>query len=180
MTRWVPVLVRLEDYEEIARLVASKEARHEGQVEIAGPAEVLTSEAARSAVTNNPDPDDERLENWTPWSHDDLRKLSEGTSATARRWTLAMDACCDVADTAQRWLSTSEVAARTGMTVNQWRDAPRKISRHLRANYPGVPLDADGDHVWPLLAMGKPGSGEVHWAMNTEQAARWRKVRGMA
>lgn len=178
MTTWVPVLVRLEDYEEITRLIADREAGREDQMEFAGPSAVLTSNVASSTVAG--DPDDEQLASWTPWSHDDLRKLAEGTSATARRWTLAMDACCEVADTEQHWLSTSEVAERTGMTVNQWRDAPRKLTRHLKANYPSVPLDEEGHHVWPLLAKWKPGSGEVHWAMNTEQAARWRKVRGMA
>ncbi|WP_248581267.1 hypothetical protein [Nocardioides sp. InS609-2] len=65
------------------------------------------------------------------------------------------------------------------MTVNEWRDAPRKITRHLKANYPNVPLDSHGLHIWPLLAKGKPGSQEVHWAMNAEQASSWRKVRGL-
>ncbi len=172
MSKWVPVLVRLEDYAEITALVADREAgRSDATTEVS-----VSPEIPGTASVNA---HDAQLESWTPWSIDDLRALSEGTSETAKRWTLAMDACCEVVGTDHHWLSTSEVAERTGMSINEWRDAPRKITRHLKANYPNVPLDSKGDHIWPLLAKGKPGSQEVHWAMNTEQAKRWRQVRGI-
>jgi hypothetical protein len=87
-----------------------------------------------------------------------------------------MDVCCEVAGSGE-WLSTSEAAKRAGMTISQWRDAPRKITRHLKAHYPNVPTDERGDHIWPLRAASMPGSPEVHWAMNVEQARRWREVR---
>lgn len=172
MSKWVPVLVRLEDYQEVAALVAEREAVRSDD----SPIEV--TEPVRLHPSGSSDPHDAQLAAWTPWSIEDLRALSHGTSATAKRWTLAMDVCCAVVGTDHHWLSTSEVASRAGMTVNEWRDAPRKITRHLRANYPNVPLDNDGHQVWPLLAKSKPGSQEVHWAMNPEQANRWRQVRG--
>jgi hypothetical protein len=172
VTKWVPVLVRLEDYAEVTTLVADREAgRHEPALEV---------EVAKETVLAEPAPaHDSRLVEQTPWSVDDLRKLAEGTSETAKRWTLAMDVCSAIADTGQPWLSTSEVANRSGMTVNEWRDAPRKITRHLKANYPAVPVDKNGGHVWPLRGEAKPGAPEVHWAMNIEQARRWRGVRGL-
>lgn len=49
------------------------------------------------------------------------------------------------------WYTTSEVAEMSGLTVNEWRDAPRKISRHLKAHYQDAPVH-DGSISWPLLA----------------------------
>ncbi|WP_143338059.1 hypothetical protein [Demequina sp. NBRC 110054] len=170
MTTWVPLLVPLEDYAELADLVAAREAhRGERPVEVRDVA-VEVDGAPR-------DPDDVLLEHWVPWSVGDLATLAEGASKTAERWARAMDACTEAVNSGHHWLSTSEVAERTGMTINEWRDAPRKITRHLRANYPNVPVDKDGHKVWPLLAKSKPGSQEIHWAINGEQAKRWRAVR---
>jgi hypothetical protein len=123
--------------------------------------------------------DDALLARRPLWPIDDLRVLSKGTSETAKRWTRAMDLCCEIADSGNPWLSTSEVADRTRMSLNEWRDATRKITRHLKANYPSVPLDDKGDHVWPLLGVLRPGYQEARWAMNREQAVLWRQVRGL-
>lgn len=179
MSRWVPVLVRLEDYEEITSLVAEREAHRPedgsqaaAHIELGGPVTLIRP----SSIS---DPDGEQLAAQTPWEIADLRKLAEGTSRTAQRWTKAMDVCCEVAESEYPWLGTSEIAARTGMTISEWRDAPRKMTRHLKANYPDVPVDSQGNQVWPLLAKSKAGSSEVHWAMNVEQARRWRRVRGI-
>lgn len=176
MAKWIPILVRLEDYAEVTSLVAKGEAnrRQEGSevVEVDSP----LAPPRGSAIV---DPHAEQLAAWTPWEIEDLRQLAQGTSQTAQRWTRAMDVCCAVADTDNPWLGTSEVAARTGMTISEWRDAPRKMTRHLKANYPNIPVDARGDQVWPLLAKSKAGSNELHWAMNAEQARRWRAARGI-
>lgn len=171
MTKWIPVLVRLEDYAEITSLVADREAKRSD-------ADDDFDVDLRPSAIDTADPHESRLAEQTPWSVEDLRQLASGTSETAKRWSLAMNVCCEVAGTGQ-WLSTSEVSARSGMTVNEWRDAPRKITRHLKANYPNVPVDNNGDHIWPLRALSMPGSAEVHWAMNAEQARRWREARGM-
>lgn len=168
-TTWIPILVRRQDYAEVAALILELETRR-------GPGQDLPSVDSGAAPTI--DPDDVRLESWTPWPLDQLRAFSQATSLTAQRWTRAMDVCCAAVGTERYWLSTSEVAERAGMTVNEWRDAPRKLTRHLKANYPDLPRDPEGGPIWPLMAMGKPGSPEVHWAMNHEQAKRWREVRG--
>jgi hypothetical protein len=173
MSRWIPLLVRIEDYAELAALVAEREAHQpESPVEVAtSPGPVIRPAVDEAAAA---------LATWTPWSLEDLQALSKFESATAKRWTRAMDACCEAVSSERPWLSTAEVAARTGMDVNEWRDAARKLTRHLRANFPNVPTGPDGEHIWPLLARGKAGSQEVHWAMNPEQAQRWRQVRGLA
>lgn len=168
MTKWVPVLVRLEDYAEVTTLVAEREARRNVE-----PLDFEVANATGVAASRDAHP---KLAEQTPWSVDDLRKLCSGTSETAKRWVRAMDACA-VAGNGE-WLSSSEVADRGGMTLNEWRDAARKITRHLKANYPSVPLDKSGNHVWPLRALSMPGSSEVHWAMNSEQSRRWREARG--
>lgn len=173
MSQWVPVLVRLEDYAEIAALVAEREGSRTDS-----PKEVITSPAIPAAPAS--DPRDAELATHSPWSVEDLRALAAGTSETAKRWTLAMDACSVAVGSGHHWLTTTQVAERTGMTINEWRDAARKITRHLRANFPNVPVDANGDHLWPLLAKNTPGSQEVSWAISAEQAKRWRRVRGNA
>ncbi len=171
MSTWIPLLVRSEDYFEIATLVADREASRTDE-----PSEVSGFNAMLPPRTP-PDGDDAELGRRVPWSIEDLTALSRGTSETAKRWTLAMDACCEVAG---QWLSTSKIVDRTGMSINDWRDAPRKLRRHLIANFPNVPIDdSTGDHIWPLLGKSKAGSHEIHWAMNDEQAKRWRQVRGL-
>lgn len=180
MSRWVPVLVRLEDYADITSLVAEREAgRRRDSSEDAVSVEVDRQTHTPPRPTSISDPHAEQLAAWVPWEIEDLRQLAAGTSQTAQRWTKAMDVCCEVADTDAPWLGTSEVAARSGMTISEWRDAPRKMTRHLKANYPDVPVDSRGNQIWPLLAKSKAGSNELHWAMNTEQARRWRTVRGI-
>jgi hypothetical protein len=166
------LLVRLEDFSEFASLVAEREATRADD-----PTGVIAP--PQHAPTTWSDPDDAQLAARPSWPSEDLRALAVGTSETAKRWALAMDACCAAVGTDHHWLSTSEVAARTGMTINEWRDAARKVTRHLKANYPNVPVGPNGAPIWPLLAKSKPGSQQVHWAMSPEQANRWRTVRGL-
>jgi len=174
MATWIPILVPQQDYLEIAALVAGREANRTDEAsEVTG---FVTSPATRPQLNV----DDAKLAALPVWSVDDLRALASGTSETAKRWTLAMDVCCEVVGSDNHWLSTSEVADRTGMSINDWRDAPRKITRHMKANFPNVPIDpASGDHAWPLKGVSKPGSQEIHWAMNEAQAELWRQVRGL-
>jgi len=163
--KWLPILVRLEDYPDVTAFIAEREAQRKG-----------TAVGAPEVKTDLDEPEDARLAGHTPWPLNELRRLEGGGSLTAKRWVRAMDVCSQVAGSGE-WLSTSEVATRAGMTISEWRDAPRKITRHLKAHYPSVPTDERGDHIWPLRAANMPGSPEVHWAMNVEQARRWREVR---
>lgn len=171
MGRWLPLLVRDEDYAEFVAMVRDRE-RDRGD---AGEVPVLGWPTAPGAEPALPpagaDVATSELGRLVPWEVPDLIELASGRTVTTRRWALAMDVC---ADRAGEFLSTEEVASAAGMTVAQWRDAPRKISRHLARHYPQVP-------GWPLR--GVPGrhlghlDGQVYWAVNAEQARRWRQAR---
>lgn len=174
MGTWIPVLVRLEDYPEITALISQREAnRHDDE-----PTAETTVSTSGAPAAQPLSAYDERLGRQLPWSEEDLAKLAQGLTTTTARWTRAMDVC---AKAPTRPFSTSEIAELTGMSINEWRDAPRKITRHLKAHYPNVPVYTDGRYqgqqIWPLLPTGVPGSPEVHWAITQEQATRWRKVR---
>lgn len=165
---WVPVLVRLADYAAVTQLVAARETER-----------TLSTEETPATPRHTGDVamEDPRLTTWPAWPEDALQRLAAGSSLTARRWTRAMDAIA-VGDA--EWYSTSEVAQLSGMTVREWRDAPRKISRHLKAHFRDVPVH-EGDLVWPLRTSGQPDKpGEVSWGMSATTRERWRKIRGLA
>jgi hypothetical protein len=200
MSKWMPVLVRDVDYLEVVALVAEREAgRADGGVDlhvdlVAGEPQVSGQGAGRR---NGQAPvevaahlethaglggEDPRLLPRPSWSIEALKQLLTDRTKTGRRWVRALDVCATARDNGELWLPTSEVASRTGMTVNQWRDACRKISPHLDAAFSGLPMNADGQAVWPLGDKSEfPGSGgEVWWAISLEMAVRWRQVRGDA
>ncbi|WP_182066914.1 hypothetical protein, partial [Curtobacterium sp. ME12] len=73
----------------------------------------------------------------------------------------------------------------TDLTLNEWRDACRKLTAHLRANYEGLPKWAPepylGEDIWPLATASGRNLHEdpqVYFGMTEEQAKRWREVRG--
>lgn len=159
MGEWIPLMVRAEDYLELAGLVADREQGRPDAVP--GPAAVAAGDDAAAR---------DELDLLVPWDEKALIQLAEGRTVTTRRWTLAMDVCSRHVG---QFLSTEQVAAEAGMEVTEWRDAPRKISRHLEAHY-----DVPG---WPLKGIdarriGK-NDGQVYWGINQEQALRWRRVR---
>lgn len=120
-----------------------------------------------------------RLANHRAWSLADLARLAQGRTATTARWTRALDLCSEAGPGV--WLSSSEIARRSGMGINEWRDAPRKITRHLNKHYPDVPVNESGDHFWPLAVGGggiPDNGGEVWWAITIDQKRRWDEVRG--
>lgn len=185
MAKWVPVLVRLENYEEVSRFVAQWEAERTAEVdlelEVSSP--YRAASVAVDAPTSTISEEDSRLVGHLTWSEEDLRRLSTSAALTAQRWTKALDVCVEARESGEIWLPTSEIAARSGMTVNEWRDAPRKFPRHLTTNYPNVPVDTGGHHYWPLSAGGDNipnNGGQVWWAITAETAQRWREVRGEA
>ena len=113
-------------------------------------------------VTRSASPEEEQLAAHIPWSVEDLARLAEGRTATTQRWARAMDVLVDAGP--GTWLPTSQVARRSGMSINEWRDAPRKISRHLKVRYPNVPRDENGHAHWPLCTGGSgihDNGGEV-------------------
>lgn len=163
LSDWVPVLVRLADYAAVTQFIAAREGERANQ---------LTATSTHNTLADSGM--DPRLSSAPAWPEDALRRLAASTSLTAQRWTRAMDA---IAVGTEEWYSTSEVAQMSGLTVNEWRDAPRKITRHLKAHYQDVPVH-DGSIAWPLRAWSNPDKpGEVSWGMPPVTRERWRKIR---
>lgn len=167
---WIPLLVPQEDYLELAQLVADRVADRGSPFKdtVTLSTAVTPYEDVSGSIATAEQVSLSKLE---PWPLKDLGRLSESTAITAQRWALAMDVCCEHVNI---FLSTQEIAQEAGMTVNEWRDAPRKISRHLKANYPSV-------SSWPLAGEAGRTLGhaddQAYWAINSEQAARWIQVR---
>lgn len=171
MTRWIPVLVRLEDLEAVSRFIGGLESsRTDDQGD-----EVTQLVGSQSVAEATSDVGADGLTSRVSWSYEDLERLAKGETATTARWTRALDVCAAVPET---FLPTSEIAKRSGMSIAEWRDAPRKITRHLKANYPNVPRDENGDAYWPLQAKSVPEyPGEVSWAITSDMARLWKQVR---
>lgn len=177
---WIPVLVDIEDYHEITAMVAER-ARARGA---SGASELpaIAVVGPTSRTLNTPDGDQyartaaAALESQIAWELEDLERLADPETRfeTARRWALAMDACLKHIDDPFPFISTEQVCNESGMTLNQWRDAPRKLPAHLAKHYPNV-------RNWPLAAIEGRKVGrdnQIYWALTQEQAQRWRQVRG--
>lgn len=161
---WVPVLVPEQDFVAVSQFVAARQAERAPSGKRA-----VEGEASESGA-------DPRLTAWPAWPEEALQRLAQSTSVTARRWAVAMDA---VAQGGQDWYTTSEVAQLSGLTVNEWRDAPRKISRHLKAHYTDVPVHK-GSLAWPLRPWTNPDRPtEVSWGMPPVTKQRWLQIRGL-
>ena len=173
MAEWIPVLVRAEDYPEITALVAQREAVRACATDDAG---TVDTSGQRRPVEASQAPTGLTLSGHPMWEIGDLQRLARGDTLTTQRWTRAMDVC---AASPGVYLTTSQVAEAADMSVNEWRDACRKITRHLKAHYPGVPRDANGEPVWPLHDWITPDSpAEVSWAITDDTARLWQQVRG--
>ena len=164
--KWVPLLVPEEDYVELANLVLERviERNEVEALEVIQP--VYAPQASQAGVVA-----DDALASLMPWSVEDLTRLAHSDAVTAQRWARAMDVC---AERVGEYISTQDVAKAAGMTVNEWRDAPRKISRHIASQYPAAP-------GWPLAVRSGRSLGHVYdqayWAITEEQARRWREAR---
>lgn len=173
MATWIPLLVRAEDYSEFTAMVAGREAdRQDGAL----PA-VASSSVPSVAEPEAPAALAVALASYPAWPEDLLRRLAAGTALTAQRWTRALDVVAASDD--QTWFTTSEIAAKSGMALNEWRDAPRKLPQHLKANYPDAPRTDRGHAAWPLLAKSIT-KAEISWAMTPEAKATWRRIRGIS
>ena len=167
MSKWIPLLVRIEDYAELAGQVAAREAK---RPDAAGPtpeARVALPETSRTATKT-----EELLAQLKPWSLDALRQiiLTTPTYKTMARWARAMDVA---SGHPEEFLSTAQIASESGMSINEWRDAPRKLPQHLTAHFPP-------SIEWPLKPTGGRELGkddQVYWGISIEQARRWTQVR---
>lgn len=167
MSKWIPLMVRLEDYAELAAEVAVREARRPVErAEGAHATWTVSDEPTMAAPTKA----EELLASLKPWSLADLRRIHDTADKykTMARWAKAMDVVCQRPGP-DGFLSTSEVAERSGMTINEWRDAPRKLPQHLKAHFPA-------NIGWPLQAVSGRSLGrddQVYWGITAEQANRW-------
>jgi hypothetical protein len=167
MSKWVPLLVRIEDYADLASQVAAREAKRPDEATRTPETRVTLSETPRAATKA-----EELLARLKPWSLDELRQIivTTPTYKTMARWARAMDVA---SDHPEEFLSTAQIASESGMSINEWRDAPRKLPQHLTAHFP-----ANID--WPLEAVGGRELGkddQVYWGITIEQAQRWKQVR---
>jgi hypothetical protein len=167
VSTWIPLLVRQEDYTEFAAQVALREISRE----TTGASPTVTLGTATGPATK----ESELLSTLKTWSTEALRRLAESGDAfaTAERWGKAMDVMCKHVG---EFISSAQLAEEAGMSINQWRDAPRKLPAHLEKHYePGI--------EWPLKAVGGrelKKDDQVYWGITAEQAQRWLQVRSEA
>jgi hypothetical protein len=166
MADWIPLLVRADDYAELSALVATREAgRTDGTLPSMRVATSTRSIAGAGAVI------EEAWARFRPWPVESLRQLADSrrTYKTAERWCLAIDVACDHVNAL---ISSVQMAEEAGMSISEWRDAPRKLPQHLRAHYPeglGLPLlDVAGRDI------GK--DDQIYWGLSSEQRDRWRQA----
>lgn len=167
MSKWIPLLVREQDYLELAALVASREAGRNAE-STGWPADSQPVDLTASSTREG-----KLLATLKPWSVVSLRQLADSaeTYATAMRWSKAMDVMLNHVG---EFISSAQLAHEAGMTINQWRDAPRKLPSHLEKHY-------EPQLGWPLKAVGGRElrkDDQVYWGITKEQAARWSQVRG--
>ncbi len=170
MSKWVPLLVRLEDYSELASQVAAREAKRPDEAGPTPDIRVALGETHRAATKV-----EELLARLKPWSVDELRQIvvTAPTYKTMARWARAMDVA---SAHPEEFLSTAQMADESGMSINEWRDAPRKLPQHLAAHFPA-------NIEWPLSAVGGRELGkddQVYWGITIDQAQRWKQVRAEA
>lgn len=173
MSKWIPILVRADYVQNVMDMIVELEASFPDAID---PREHMTvTPGSPAAATLLPSDTDASEPDWLVWSVEDLKRLAAGSTVTTQRWTLAMDACSEHPG---EYFSTSEIAEMTGMTIAEWRDAPRKITRHLKTHYDTVPVNADGNQMWPLHAKTRPEHpDEVSWMMTPATADRWKQAR---
>ena len=170
MSKWIPLLVRIEDYSELASQVAAREAKRPDEAGPTPEPRVALGETPRAATKA-----EELLARLKPWSLGELRQIIDTapTYKTMARWARAMDVA---SEHPEEFLSTAQIANVSGMSINEWRDAPRKLPQHLTAHFPA-------DIEWPLAAVGGRELGkddQVYWGATVEQAQRWLQVRAQA
>lgn len=170
-TTWTPILVPTEHYIDIATMIQQRldelgfEATTGSTIDIRllpqAPAE--DNHGVQAA-----------LDNHVPWAIENLTALIHNPTATAQRWRMAIDVCMNHIG---EFIPTETIAAESGMSVNVWRSACRKMTVHQRATYPS-------EATWPLATasgrdIGEP-VGPLYVALTEEQATRWSEAKTKA
>lgn len=166
MNTWIPLLVRQEDYVELAQTVAEREV---GRSDKSKP---IQEEAALHVGSLEGGSGADGLAGSQLWPIETLAKFADSAKLylTVERWCVALDVMCNhVGEN----VSSERLAAEAGMPITQWRDAPRKLTGHLAKHY-------DAGLGFPLI--GRSGrdlkmDDQVYWSIAPEQARRWMQVR---
>lgn len=125
----------------------------------------------------------DRMQQYPDWPSEALEALAQSQTATARKWTLALDV---VTSSEQTWLTSSEIAQAIGVTRDEWKNAPAQLGRMLNARETDLPtttVDWPGlvsTDAWPLVAYGFDSEiDELSWAVTGGTRARWNAIRGV-
>ena len=173
-TEWVLLSVPQEDYAELKHIVEYRQQQR-GATSSPSTEELRGDELAVDTVRRA------AFGEHKAWPASALTRLAEGSTLTTQRWARVMDLC---AQNPGVMFSTEDVSAKTGIPVNDWRDACRKIGAHLKKHYPEVPQWEREPHagapMWPLVTI----SGrhlkvpdQLYVGITAEQAERWTSVR---
>lgn len=171
---WIPVLVPEEHHAELVTMIEARLKELGFDASLADSVEIrLAAPMTRGAgATSDTSAGDRALAAHLAWGVESLRLLLANTTATAQRWSKALDVC---AAEPGEWISTQDIAGRSGLSINEWRDACRKMASHQRKNY----LDEAG---WPLAnIMGRHlghSYDQLYVAITSEQAGRWAQAKG--
>ena len=173
---WIPILVRSEDYTEVAEWIAAREAKRDDGVDW------FDVRVTVPTQSNEPVDDDalarrmaevaaELEKKHVPWVTELLVQFARSTGyETVDRWKTVLDLTSSSPGTLY---STQDIAAFTAMTADQWRSACRALRRHLKAHYPP-------DTKWPLAAVSGKNLGvydQLYVVATAETARRWRSAR---
>ncbi|MGC5172119.1 hypothetical protein ACLQ2Q_15865 [Microbacterium sp. DT81.1] len=173
-TTWVLLPVPQEDYDELRHMVDFRQQQR-GESSAPSAEELQGKQLAVNAALRA------AFDEHKAWPASALARLAASTTATTLRFSQVMDLCSESPGSV---FSTEEIAERTGMSVNEWRAACRKIGAHLRKHYPDAPhWDREpyiGEPMWPLVNI----SGrrlkvrdQLYVGVTQEQAKRWKSIR---
>lgn len=187
MGDWIPLLVRREDYAELAALVAQREIGRPERplgsvvstdlpyaVPVAGVGPVPPAAPAAPVVELTPAEraEAEQLAGLVPWSEVELERLATSPALLAHRWRMVLDAC---SSRPGRFFADERIFPLTATRPEEWEETRAAMGRFLETNFP----DAPGAPV--VVASGatlRRGDAQDWWAVTEEQADRWREIRG--
>lgn len=173
-TKWVLLPVPELDYRDLKALVERRQSER-GEPSMPSTELIIGGELSVDAVRRA------AFDAHQAWPATALARLAEGNTLTTHRWVQVLDLCSRHPDVLY---STADVVAQTDLSVNEWRDACRKITAHLKKHYADAPLWEQEPHVgqpvWPLVAVGGRElkvRDQLYVGITEEQAKRWREVR---
>lgn len=179
-TTWMLLAVPAVDYAELKHMVNFRQEQR-GEAPSPTPEELSGEQLKRDAVIRA------AFDEHEAWPHSALERLAAATTITTDRFSQAMDICVDLRaeNPAFPLISTTGLAERSGMSVEEWRAACRKINAHMEKHYTDVPRwpvesRGAGRPFWPLVNISGRSLGvhdQLYVGITELQAERWKKVR---